>query len=90
LTTVVIFAIIGFVIPHMLKGDIIRSDMAKKKKSNRRKKEEEVTERSVFWPMAGGILLCVVALFLLFGGFGTGGPLPKGMFNGAYWYILHS
>ncbi|MET0779195.1 MAG: DNA translocase FtsK 4TM domain-containing protein [Candidatus Saccharimonadales bacterium] len=59
--------------------------MAKKKKSNRRKKEEEITERSAFWPLAGGILLCVVALFLLFGGFGTGGPLPKGMFNGAYW-----
>ncbi|HSX16663.1 MAG TPA: DNA translocase FtsK 4TM domain-containing protein [Patescibacteria group bacterium] len=59
--------------------------MAKKKKSNRRKKEEEITERSPFWPLAGGILLCVIALFLLFGGFGTGGPLPKGMFNGAYW-----
>lgn len=59
--------------------------MSKKKKSNRRKKEEEEVERSPFWPLAGGILLCVAALFLLFGGFGTGGPLPKGMFTGAYW-----
>jgi DNA segregation ATPase FtsK/SpoIIIE, S-DNA-T family len=59
--------------------------MSKKKKSNRRKKEEEVVERSPFWPLAGGILLCVFALFLLFGGFGTGGPLPKGLFDGAYW-----
>lgn len=29
--------------------------------------------------------MCVAALFLLFGGFGTGGPLPKGMFGAAYW-----
>jgi hypothetical protein len=59
--------------------------MAKKKKSNRRKKEEEIVERSTFWPLAGGIFLCIAALFLLFGGFGTGGPLPTGMFHGAYW-----
>jgi DNA segregation ATPase FtsK/SpoIIIE, S-DNA-T family len=57
--------------------------MAKKKKSNRRKKEEFV-ERSPFWPLTAGILLCIAALFLLLGGFGTGGPLPTGMFNGAY------
>jgi S-DNA-T family DNA segregation ATPase FtsK/SpoIIIE len=58
--------------------------MAKKKKSNRRKKEE-IVERSSFWPLASGILLCLAALFLLLGGFGTGGNLPKGLFNGAYW-----
>ncbi len=44
-------------------------------------------ERSPFWPLAGAVLLFVAALFLLFGGFGTGGPLPKGMFNGAYWTL---
>ncbi len=58
--------------------------MAKKKTSRGRKKEEELVERSPFWPLAGAILLCVAALFLLLGGFGTGGPLPKGLFHGAY------
>jgi S-DNA-T family DNA segregation ATPase FtsK/SpoIIIE len=62
--------------------------MGKKKKTTRgRKKEEEQIERSPFWPLAGAVLLFVVALFLLFGGFGTGGPLPKDMFNGAYWAL---
>ncbi|HET7641661.1 MAG TPA: DNA translocase FtsK 4TM domain-containing protein, partial [Ktedonobacteraceae bacterium] len=32
----------------------------------------------------GAVLLFVVALFLLLGGFGTGGPLPKGLFKGTY------
>ncbi|MGF7229181.1 MAG: DNA translocase FtsK [Candidatus Saccharibacteria bacterium] len=61
--------------------------MAQKKKSTRSKKapEPEITERSSFWPLAGAVLLCVVALFLLFGGFGTGGPLPKGLFHAGYW-----
>src|SRR5215469_13882130 len=59
--------------------------MAKKKKQTRKKKVEEVVERSPFWPLTGAILLCIVALFLLFGGFGTGGPLPKGLFHGGYW-----
>lgn len=59
--------------------------MAKKKK--RKNKKDESAERSPFWPLTGGILLCIAALFLLFGGFGTGGPLPQGMFNGAYWAV---
>jgi len=54
-----------------------------KKKNNRHKKDEDV-ERSPFWPLSGGILLCVLALFLLLGGFGTGGNFPVGMFKGAY------
>jgi DNA segregation ATPase FtsK/SpoIIIE, S-DNA-T family len=58
--------------------------MAKKKK-RKNKKDDSETERSPFWPLAGGILLCVLALFLLFGGFGSGGPLPKGMFDAGYW-----
>lgn len=63
--------------------------MAKKKKSSRGRKrqEEEIVERSPFWPLAGAVLLFVVALFVLLGGFGTGGPLPKGMFNGAYFML---
>lgn len=60
--------------------------MAKRKKQTRRKKDEDI-ERSPFWPLAGGVLLCVLAVFLLLGGFGTGGPLPVGMFKGAYWAL---
>jgi len=58
--------------------------MAKKKKQTRKHKEEEV-ERSPFWPLASGILLCVLAVFLLLGGFGTGGHFPIGVFKGGYW-----
>lgn len=61
--------------------------MAKKKKTTRKKAAPESAERSSFWPLTGAILLFVLALFLLLGGFGTGGPLPKGMFDGAYWAL---
>ncbi|HSX30257.1 MAG TPA: DNA translocase FtsK 4TM domain-containing protein [Candidatus Saccharimonadales bacterium] len=57
--------------------------MAKKKKRKGNKKEEP-SVRSPFWPLAGAILLIVAALFMLLGGFGTGGPLPTGMFGGTY------
>ena len=30
-------------------------------------------------------MLCVLALFLLLGGFGVGGPLPVNLFKGGYW-----
>ncbi len=60
--------------------------MAKKKKQTRKKVEPEY-ERSAFWPLAGAILMFVLALFLFLGGFGTGGPLPKNLFNGAYWTL---
>jgi DNA segregation ATPase FtsK/SpoIIIE, S-DNA-T family len=59
--------------------------MAKKKKQTRKKAPIEVTsEPSPFWGHAGGILLCLLALFLLLGGFGTGGPLPINLFKGFY------
>lgn len=58
--------------------------MAKRKKQTRKKKVEEVKERSSFWPLAGAILLIILALFLVLGGFGTGGPLPVNLFDGAY------
>ena len=63
--------------------------MGKKKKSGRghKKADIEEVERSPFWPLSAAILLCVVAVFLLLGGFGTGGPLPKGLFHGAYWAL---
>lgn len=61
--------------------------MAKKKHNSKKKKPEELVERSAFWPLAGGILLFVMALFLLLGGFGTGGVLPIGMFDGVFWTL---
>jgi S-DNA-T family DNA segregation ATPase FtsK/SpoIIIE len=57
--------------------------MAKKKRQTRKKKIEPV-EQSPFWPLAGAVLLFVLALFLLLGGFGTGGPLPLKLFEGTY------
>ncbi|HMS50572.1 MAG TPA: DNA translocase FtsK 4TM domain-containing protein [Candidatus Saccharibacteria bacterium] len=60
--------------------------MAKRKKQTRRKKQV-VDQRSAFWPLAGAIVLILLAVFMLIGGFGTGGPLPIGLFNGAYWTL---
>ncbi len=58
--------------------------MAKKKKQTRSRKNQPA-EGSNFWPLAGGIILILLALFVLLGGFGGGGPLPNGLFHGAYW-----
>jgi S-DNA-T family DNA segregation ATPase FtsK/SpoIIIE len=60
----------------------------KKKKSTKSKKSTTVTvtsERSPFWDYTGAVILCLIAVFLLLGGFGTGGSLPTGLFDGAYW-----
>lgn len=61
--------------------------MAKKK--NTRTKRTSAAKaapkpKSNFWPLTGAILLMLLAVFLLLGGFGTGGPLPIGMFEGVY------
>lgn len=62
--------------------------MAKKKKRNNKKKAVETNDStSVFWPLAGAVLLLLAAIFLLIGGFGTGGALPVGLFHGAYWAL---
>ena len=60
--------------------------MAKRKKQTRKKKVE-VKERSPFWPLAGAVLLIILALFTLLGAFGTGGPLPKGLYDAAEWTL---
>lgn len=59
--------------------------MAKKKKQTRSRKKVEAAPATpnVFWPLTGAVLLFLIALFLLLGGFGTGGQLPIGLFNGA-------
>lgn len=56
-----------------------------KKKSTSRKKVSEVPkEPNLFVRQVGGVLMLVAAVFLLLGGFGTGGSLPQGMFNLVY------
>lgn len=57
--------------------------MAKKKKRKSRKVAEP--EPNLFWRQAAAILLFVAAGFLLIGGFGAGGTLPTGLFDGFYW-----
>lgn len=61
--------------------------MPKKKKSRSKKiaNKKEKEQISTFWPLAGAILMFVLAFFLLLGGFGAGGNLPVGLFKGAYW-----
>lgn len=64
--------------------------MAQKKKTStrsRKKAQPVEEERSAFWPLSFAVILCVVALFMLLGGFGTGGPLPVGIFHGGYWLV---
>lgn len=58
--------------------------MAAKHKRRSRKKEVEKAPRSPFWAFAGATLLCLMALFLLLGGFDTGGPLPINSFHAAF------
>lgn len=39
------------------------------------------------WPVATAVVLIILGLFALIGGFGAGGPLPQGLFNAAYWAL---
>lgn len=58
---------------------------SKKKKTTRKKKVEEApASRSPFAAYVGAVLLILAAIFLLLGGFGTGGALPINLFHGAY------
>jgi S-DNA-T family DNA segregation ATPase FtsK/SpoIIIE len=59
--------------------------MAKKKKSSKKKVAAAPRERSPFWGYSAAVLIILIALFLLLGGFGTGGALPQGLFNIADW-----
>lgn len=59
--------------------------MAKKRKKRTSKKSVAQVEQSSFWAMAGGIVMILLAIFTLLGGFGAGGDLPEGLFNIANW-----
>lgn len=63
--------------------------MAKKKKSTKKKKAAAPVEvsRSPFWSYSAAVLMILAALFLLLGGFGTGGALPTGLYGAAYWLL---
>lgn len=61
--------------------------MATKKKNKSRKKKVTVApiEPSPFWAYAGAVTLCLLGLFILIGGFGSGGILPVALFHSANW-----
>ncbi len=65
--------------------------MSKKKKRTSRKKatsKKKVAdipkEPNIFVRQVASVLMLLAAIFLLLGGFGTGGSLPQGMFNLVY------
>jgi DNA segregation ATPase FtsK/SpoIIIE, S-DNA-T family len=64
--------------------------MAKKKKRTTKKKHtskkvvETPRDPNLFVRQVGAIAMILIALFLLLGGFGTGGSLPQGMFDLVY------
>ena len=64
-------------------SDILVTPMAKKKKHSKKQIRVE-REPNMFLRGVWAVMLFVLALFLLIGGFGQGGPLPKGLFNGTY------
>jgi len=55
-----------------------------KKKSAKKKQEALHKEPNMFVRQVGAIVMVVLAIFLLLGGFGTGGALPVGMFDLVY------
>jgi S-DNA-T family DNA segregation ATPase FtsK/SpoIIIE len=61
--------------------------MPKKKNTSKKRKPEvsEVASKSPFWSLSGGVLLVIVGLFLLLGGFGSGGSGPVHLFHAVYW-----
>lgn len=60
---------------------------SKKKQTKSKKKKKDEKQDSGFWPLAGAIIMMLLAGFLLLGGFGAGGPLPEGLFGATYWAL---
>jgi S-DNA-T family DNA segregation ATPase FtsK/SpoIIIE len=64
--------------------------MSKKKKSSRNSKKAAPVEVATPSPFVGysiGVVLILLALLVLIGGFGTGGSLPVDLFHGGYWLL---
>ena len=64
--------------------------MAKKRKTKKRSNSKAVdkgSKNSAFIGYSIGVAFVLVALFVLIGGFGTGGSLPVSLFHGSYWTI---
>jgi S-DNA-T family DNA segregation ATPase FtsK/SpoIIIE len=58
---------------------------SKKKQTRSRKKVEIIEEEpSIFWPLIISTAMVLLAVFVLLGGFGTGGNLPIRLFKSAY------
>jgi S-DNA-T family DNA segregation ATPase FtsK/SpoIIIE len=56
--------------------------MAKKKQTRKKKTPAKVEEPSLFWSITWGVILLVISILLLLGGFGAGGTLPQAMYDG--------
>lgn len=57
--------------------------MAKKKQTRKKKPvKQEVQEPSLFWAITWGVVLIVISILLLLGGFNAGGTLPKALYDG--------
>lgn len=57
--------------------------MAKKKQTRKKKPaKQEVQEPSLFWAVTWGVVLIVLSILLLLGGFNAGGTLPKALYDG--------
>ena len=62
--------------------------MARKNKRGRKaKKSNEPKKVSPFWKQVYAFLLIVLGLFMLLGGFGSGGQLPLWLFKSAAWLV---
>ncbi len=67
--------------------------MAKKKKSTKKKtttrstKAEAPKAPSPIWGYMLAVVFILIGIFMVLGGFGTGGSLPKGLFSAASWLL---
>lgn len=67
--------------------------MAKKKKSSKKKvaprkpKAEVIKTPSPIWGYSLAVIFILLGIFMVLGGFGTGGSLPKGLFSAANWLL---
>lgn len=67
-----------------------RNIMAKKRRGRppkNKKGNDEPKKASPFWKQVYAFLLIVLAIFLLLGGFGTGGAFPEWFFDRASWLV---